>query len=395
MVSSAHAQTSPYYLQIGQIVAYDSNLFRVDSDEESAWISTTGLRAGFDQPIGRQRVFGSAGLGYSIYSDFSDLNSTIYDVDLGLAWEAASRLSGSVVTRATQRQASFADYGSLAAANSGSNRERTQAIDLRAQYGGASIWTLEALGGYFKVSYSANDFADRENNYVMWGGGVRYRPGGPWSFGLTARRTEGEYPNYATGPSGSIADDYQRNDLDLSAFYQPTGASRFAARLSYSDENHDQDASRDYNGCTGEVRWDYQATGKLLLSTNFTRVTGSGSSYSVSTPTGGGTPGVPVQSTLSQSRLTNSLDLAATWTATGKITAGATVNLSQDRNDNQFTGNSDWVNRYAYGLNATYAATRAWTLLCGLGYQKQGADDNGSEGYTATTASCSARLQIR
>lgn len=394
-VGSAHAETNPYYLQVGQILAYDSNLFRVDSGEESAWISTTGLRAGFDQPIGRQRVFGSAGVGYTVYNNFSDLNSTIYDVDLGLDWEAASKLSGSAVTRATQRQASFADYGSLAADNSGSNLERTQGIDLRAQYGGASIWTLEALGGYSKVSYSANDFADRENSYYMWGGGVRYRPGGPWSFGLTARRTDGEYPNYATGPNGNIADEYHRNDFDLSTFYQPTGASRLAARLTYSDEKHDEDASRDFNGWTGEVRWDYQATGKLRLGTNFTRVTGSGSSYSVSPPTGGGTPGVPVQSTLSQSRLSNNLGLLATWTATGKITAGATANLTREKNDNQFTGNSDWVNSYGYGLNATYAATRVWTFLCGLGYQKQDADDNGSQGYTATTATCTARLQIR
>ena len=93
--------------------------------------------------------------------------------------------------------------------------------------------------------------------------------------------------------------------------------------------------------------------------------------------------------------MTNSLGLAATWTATGKITAGATANLNRDRNDNQFTGNSDWVNSYSYGLNATYAATRAWTFLCGLGYEKRGADDQRVGGYTATTASCSARLEIR
>ena len=295
---SAHAQTSPYYFRIGQIVAYDSNLFRVDSGEESAWISTTGLRAGFDQPIGRQRVFGSAGLGYTAYRNFSDLNTPIYDVDLGLAWEAASRLSGSVVTRATQRQASFADYGSLAADNSGSNRERTQAIDLRAQYGGASIWTLEALGRLLQCQLLSQRLC-RPREQLLHVGRRRALPAGGslvlWPDRPQDRRRVSQLRDRSERQHGRRTTTAPIS-ICWRSISQPAPAASLA-RLSYSDENHDQDPSRDFNGWTGEVRWDYQATGKLLLGTNFTRVTGSGSSYSVGPSTGGGTPGVPVQST--------------------------------------------------------------------------------------------------
>lgn len=395
-----HAQQSPYYLSLSQQLSYDSNLFRVPdgASEQSDVISTTSVTVGVDQPIGRHRVFGSASASRTLYRDNNDLDSSGYDVSLGANVEATSRLSGNARIGASRRQASFSNYGALTGTASGRNLEDARTADLRIQYGGASILVLEGLANYNEVEYSATGFGTRDHRLHMFGGGLRYQPGGPWTLGLTVRRTNGEYPSFAA----NLADEYDRTDVDLVATYTPTGASRITARLTKTKEDHDLDTSRDFNGVTGEVRWDYQVTGKVTLGVNVVRDTGSGSSgYTAVPPSGSVPPGSePTLSYLTDSRLSNRFGLDARWAATAKVVAGARLDYSRDRYDSSFVGGSgdSRGSTRSFRLTVDYTPTRVWLVQCGLGYEQRTSDvvvGGLDYEYSANTGFCSVTLRLQ
>lgn len=406
---AAHAQLRPYYITASETISYDSNLFRTSDDEDSDMYSTTSLVLGVDQPIGRQRVFGSFGAHYNAYRDNDQLDGAGYDVGLGLDWEAASKLSGTARLRFAESLPSFDNYGSQQGQDNKRNEEQSKTADLTVQYGGAAILSLEGLANYTDVDYSRNDFSNRAHKSHMFGGGVRYHPGGPWSFGLTGRRTNGEYPEVtsSTGET-SESDDYDRTDLDLSATYIATGKSNFTMRLSKTNEDHERDEERDFDGWTGALSWRYRATGKLSLALGLTRETGSGSSFytgQVVTDPDLPPPTNPSLTYLTDSTKTDTISLSADWEATGRIGVSAGMSYSRDKFDDRFvseTGSDSSGNRTGhssnYYLSATYAITRVWSANCGLGYERRSSDAQvgGSDyGYGATTGHCTVTMALR
>lgn len=401
----------PYYVQVSQTLSYDSNLFRAQRNEESDVISSTALTGGFDQQIGRQRVFGNAGVSGNVYQDNDQLNGLGYNLLLGLAWEVGSRLNGTARVRSSQNQASFADYGSFSADRTSKNREQANVVDLSAQYG-RGVVSLEALANHTDISYSEGSFSNRDRESSTVGGGLRFRPGGPWSFGLTARFTEGKYPDTVDLNTGeTVADDYERRDIDLTAQYQATGRSRLSARISHTDEEHDLVTARDFNGITGGLTWFYAVTGKTSVRTSLSRNTGTGTGsrflpdeiLAPSDPLAPAPTRTGTVSFLTDARRSDSLNVSADWEATAKIGVNATVGYSRDRYDTRFVegagDDSDSTgNTKSLSLSASYAITRAWGLGCGLAYYSRDtkiSTSTGSFGYDATTAYCSASLRLR
>ena len=111
---AAAAQTSPWYVGASQDFTRDSNIYRLANGaatpaglSKSDLISTTSLLAGLDQPVGRQRVFGSAALRSSRFSDNKNLNNEGYALTAGLDWATANRLSGTLEANAERRLARF------------------------------------------------------------------------------------------------------------------------------------------------------------------------------------------------------------------------------------------------------------------------------------------------
>lgn len=424
----AQAQIAPYYLDASQAVTYDSNLFRVSTAERSDVISTTALTVGIDQPISRQRLLAHATGRYNLYRDNDQLNAPGYDIGAGINWEAASRLSGHARVNFSQSQAAFENYGALQQVQSGKNLERVSVLDLRGQYGGQSLLSVEALANLTHVRYSSSQFAGRELRSRMLGVGMGYRPSNDWVLGIRLRRTNGEY-------GGGIADEYDRDDIDFTARYQASGFSSISGRLSHTKEDHDLDTARNFSGVTGEVRWDYQATGKLGLGVSAARETGSGASIggltNAATSAGAGagigsgtgtssdSPAPPLAGTaggpltassgpgyLTDSQLSNRFGLQARFDATAKIRLNATVNYSRDRYDTRFVtggagtgGTTSRGNTRQWLLGADYLATRVWNFGCGVGREDRSTllvlAGNTPYAYDVTTAYCNARLSLR
>jgi hypothetical protein len=396
--------SNPYYLRISETLTYDNNIFRVPEGQplplaqvEDDLISTTALSAGIDQPFGRQRALANATVRGNVFKNNDDLNNTGFDLNGQLKWEAGSAWGGDAKVSYSETLADYEDYGS-AARTSGKNMEKVGILDLRAQYGLYSLWSIEGLYNHYDIDYTADNFQSRVRRSDQAGLGVKYRPSGLWTFGLIWRETRGEYPYYRG--IAPYNDDYDRTDVDLTARYFYTGLSTFSARISYTNEDHSIDSTRDFNGTTGEIRWDYQVTGKVGVSTILSREIGSGSS-TTSIDTGGGTS----TSYLTDSRLTNRIVLNARWAATAKITVRAGLDFSRDEYDDQFTSvggvvsaSGQTADSKSYRLSAAYQLSRAIGFECGYRYQKRDPIISGNQpffGYNADTGYCLGALSIQ
>ena len=97
-------EPNPYYVGVGQGFTHDSNVYRIPSGPGDTYSSTT-LFGGFDQPISRQRVFGSAGVSLNRYFNEQPLNNTSYDFQLGANLATIENISGNVNLGLTQNLA--------------------------------------------------------------------------------------------------------------------------------------------------------------------------------------------------------------------------------------------------------------------------------------------------
>lgn len=386
----AQAEANPYYIGIGQAFTYEDNLFRAADglSKTSDTYSTTSLLAGVNQPIGRQRFFADGVVRHNRYQDTSTLDNTGYGLDVGLDWETVNELSGRLGYTVNQRLARFGiDEGPLIISEP--NEERTQEVVARAKFGGASVLAIE--GGFLhrRLDYSGEQFAFREFNQDTGSIGLQYRPGGLLTLGVAVRVTQGEYP--------ALADEFDRNDLDLTAVYTLSGLSKLSARVSYTKEEHDQTVSRDLKGVTGALGWEYKPTGKLVFFTDLIRDSGAEATFNRSglqaaAPTAG-----------PSSRLTNLGRVRALYEATAKIQLEASlayakrdlVTTTVVGGGSSTEAGNDRTTEFALG--ARYAATRNLLFACLVGTERRRATVNStvSYPYSADRAACSAQFVLQ
>lgn len=390
------AQSSPYYVGIAQGFTRESNVFRVANGlpKSSDTFSTTTALAGIDQPIGRQRFFADASVRHNRYKDNDQLDNTGYSLAAGLDWETIEALAGRVSYTVNENLARYgADQGPALTTK---NMERSQELYARGRYGLVSLMSLEAIYVHRQLDYSAAQFNFQEFKQDSVSLGVLYRPGGLLTLGAAARRTKGRYPFAVESPAGVFQqDDFDRNDLDLTAVWEATGQSTLKGRLSYTKESHEALASRDISGATGALSWDYKPTAKLWFTTELIRDTGAESSF-------GRTSQASTSPIGNNSQLSDSLSMRGRYEATAKIRAEAFARYVRRDLVNTFalasgasstSAGSDKFAEAKLGIN--YAPTRSVLLGCAYGYEKRGASSAVSYGYKADVASCSAQFKLQ
>lgn len=390
--TAACAQATPYYFGASQAFTRESNVFRVPTGqpESSDTYSTTSLLAGIDQPIGRQRLFGDAAVRYNRYRENTQLNNTGYGVDLGVDWETVQSLSGRVAYTIKENLARFgADQGPVLTTK---NQERSQQFVARGQYGAVSTLSLEALYAHRQLNYSAPEFAFQEFRQDAVRVGLLYRPGGLLTLGIGARHTKGEYP-FAINPlTGSTqADEFSRNDIDLTAVYVVTGQSTLNARLSYTKEKHEAVTARDLSAATGAISWDYKPTAKLAFTTEVIRDTGAETAFFGLSQSG--VNGVGNNSTLS-----STLAIRAVYEVSAKVQLEANGRyVERDLTNTQGGGlpatGSDRYGEAKLGIN--WMPTRSLTFGCAFGREKRGTASPLSYGYAANVATCLGQIKLQ
>ena len=138
---------NPYYIGASQAFTHDSNVYRI-ADGPSDTYSTTSLLGGFNQRIGRQRVFGSGHVSDNRYFDQDQLNNVSYGLAAGLDWETIQNLSGNIDVGLDRSRTAPVATSAIAAHR---NIATSESLDARARWGGRSLLTLEGALGYSKI----------------------------------------------------------------------------------------------------------------------------------------------------------------------------------------------------------------------------------------------------
>lgn len=387
LAAAAQAQTddtAPFYAGASLGYTHVSNIYRVNAGAalptgttNSDNVTTAGLLAGMDQRFGRQHLTLDGTLQNNRYADNSTLNNRSYSLRSAFNWETVGDLSGSVNTQTSRSLAQF-NLGNGAEQVTEKNIERNRDYGGVVRWGAASRYSLEA--GYSNRSrdFSAPQY-DRfvYNQHITTLGGYT-RPGGNLRFGLVARHTNGDYPRYPIylGPFriGSQLVDFTRNDVDLTAAWTPGGNSQVFTRISRSRVNYTPDttALRDFQGTTGVINWNWQATGKINFGLQFVRDTGQEN----------------LISTTDVNRIYTSWQLNGGYAFTGKLSFNSTAASTRSHRDD-----GAFDNERTFGLGLRWAYSRSLSLTCQ--YNHASRDSNIQQyTYSASSYGCTGQALV-
>ncbi|HXD06927.1 MAG TPA: outer membrane beta-barrel protein [Burkholderiaceae bacterium] len=392
----AAAEPNPFYFRATETITHDDNIERVnDARAISDWLSATNLAAGIDQAYGRQKFKAEIGGTHNAYRDTSRLDNNGYNVFGDWLWEAGDRWSGEARLGSSRALANFDESGVVRSQDA--NLEKVNSGLFKARYGLVSLWAIEGGVDAYTVRYSQPEFQDRDRDSGAVNLGVLYRPRETTQFGAGYRRTKGEYKHTFLPASGTIGkDEYHRDDIDLTTRLDLSGINTISARLSFTDEKHDGDPTRDYSGLTGDATWEYRITGKTTFTTQIARETGAATIFDI-----GGVGGY-----ISDARVSTRIGFGAKWEATAKITVIGRLGYSHDQyptvvstagQPSSVTGGDDGNSTF-YGLGARYELNRAVAFECAASHRKRDTSrfiDGIPYGYTATTYGCLAQLTLQ
>jgi hypothetical protein len=392
---AAMAETSPYYIGVNQAFTYNSNLYSSQSNELSSWYSTTSIVGGFDQPVGRQRFYGSGNFGYNYFfnEDARNLNSNSYGLNLGWDWQTVERLSGTARLSSNQSLVYYDVSGGLPNARE-KNIQNVSQVELTGRYGISPDIGLNLGYTYRRVDFSLERYAYDEYNQNGASIGLSYGRNRIWNFGAAFRFTRTDYPYYPHPfPSREVGDTGDGKNFDLTAKWIPNGLSTVDARLSYSDINYDINEARDFNGFNGSLTWRWLPTGKIQSNLSFIGAPGYASTFY-------GFDGGPVR--VDNSRFARTIRWNGTYLATGKTSFTASLGLTKDYLRQTILGStqngSDLITIGSLGVN--YAPTRNSQLACNVSYTDRTVSDTAeryrmSYAYNAMTFGCSGQLVLQ
>lgn len=400
LAGSAWSQSSPWYVGAALGLSHDSNVYRLSDGialpaglARGDTIATATLLAGLDQPIGRQRVQGSAQLRNSRFSRNDGLNNSGYGLNLSLDWSTIERLSGKVQLAASRDLAVFApdnDIPTLLRKNVANSEQ----LDASVRLGLVSRWVAEAAVGWRNVGYTAAEFQSREYSQGSASLGLQYRPGGALGLGAALRSTNGRFPRaLALGDGQFLADRFKRHDIDFTADWVASGASTVNARISTGRVRYREATQRDFSGLTGQLRWQWRPTGKLTLGTTLLRETGLDSSQVLRN-------GFSVFGT-DVSKTTDALRLRADYELTGKISLNASASRASRTLVNSLQIGSSTLpseggdRTHGAGLGLRWVPTRALQFSCDWSRERRRTDGGLSSPYSVDVVGCVGQIILQ
>jgi hypothetical protein len=372
---SAQADPNPYYIGASTSVGYDSNVFRLPKAVGDTTYSY-GLLGGFDQPIGRQRLYANGTVRETRFADLKELNYTNYNALVGIDWQTLYSLSGTLSYSTAQ---SLYNYGGTSTILSkAKNVENRDEIIAKGRWGASSLLSLDASYTRRKLTYSDPAYRGNALDQDGWSLGLTYRPSALLTLGTAARYTQGKY---------QLSRDFDRYDIDLTGTWVPTGLSTINARLSYGKRMARNGVSElDFKGSTGQLSWAYQPTGKLRFTTAFSHDSGAESGFLT-------VDGQQLSGVGDNSRLTNTLTLNSTYDLTAKIQVSASVLVSNRSLKNGSLDGNDTLRTAS--LAARYAVLRNTSLGCNVRRDTRSASGQGSYDFRGSSVSCSAQISLQ
>lgn len=364
-------EESPYYIGVSQAFTRDSNVRRTANNETSDTISSTGVLAGINQRVGRQRLFADAEAQVNRYRNVTGLNNKSYSLLGGLDWETIETLSGALRYNTRDSLSSFttADGSTLV------SDQRTQQFTASARYGLASQLMFDL--GYDHRTLEVKSLTGRDYKQDAVNGGLRWAVGGKLTLGAGVRATKGKLETIP------VADDTKRRDIDLTATWVSSGFSTFNARVSSTKETHSLAANADLTETTGALSWIYRPTPRLSFNAAVSRDTGTETTF-IASSASSGTEALPVDN----ARLSNTFTLDTQYELTSKISLNGNVRQRKGTLSNSQT---ETVKAYSVGLS--YLPARSVALRCNV--MREGRTLSGVNAYDVTVTGCTGELTLR
>ncbi len=417
---AAWAETSPYYVGGSLGLTRISNPYRAsdgtpfpDSAPKDDSYTTLSLLAGIDQPIGRERLYGTARLSDNRWQHNTNLNGRSYDLSGGLDWEASNRWTGTLKAGFNENLA-LSPVEQLGPSSVATVFDRnvlnTDTVDATIQYGVASRISAVAGIGYRRVGYSSFAFSYLDYSQKNASFSLNYTEGGALTLGIGPHFTRGSYPTAtcrfdSTGApdprypcTGDTSDAYTRHDLDFTAKWIASGASNFDSRLSFGRERHsDFQRNKNTDGFTGFILWNWTPTGKLHVNANLQRDTDQNVYfYSLGT-------GSPSTYSTDSSSVTTALAIGVQYDVSSKIGATASVRYARRPMTNSYGVSSATPTVYTgtdnttqLALGATWAPTRSTQLGCDISTENRTTTSlQVSSPYSTNSIGCNAQFTLR
>jgi len=398
-VAPGATEPMPWYIGASQGFTHDTNVYRTTNGPGDTY-SSTSLFGGFDQLISRQRVHGSANVSLNRYFDEKTLDNTSYDFNLGLDWETAYSLSGSLDGGLRQHLAYPAARSGVPSQEL--NLGRTRYVDARGKWGGTSIFSVEGSLRYSSIDYSDESYQSSESTGKSANLAVYYGRGGPLRVGIGGRYDRTETPKAGFDPIAAefLSNTTTQRHADLFADYEVLGQITTNARLSYTKQTNTLVEAADFSGWTGRIGMVWQATGKLAVNAYASRDSGFDSAFGTVTfvPPGSPPGTLPVTRLYENNRLTYAYDLGALYSATAKIDVNAGIlytraHLVSAATDLTVIESTD--HRKVFYLGANYNFLRNGWATCKLARELRDVTGGTVYSYSSTSIGCNARFIYR
>jgi opacity protein-like surface antigen len=400
---AAEDGASPYYIGVSQAVMHDSNVYRVpDAQRIADYYSSTGLLAGLDQTISRQRVYASANVNYNKFRNEDALNNTSYAVKAGWDWATIEKLSGTFSGSANRSLASQDGNASIPVTKR--NIANTDQLAASIRWGGEGLLTLEGNYQHSRVRYSAPEYISEESSGDTGSAGIFYRVGPTLRIGLAGRYTHTEAP-YAiatvavpTGPGDYQAEKSNGRNVDLTADWRYSEQTNVNARLSWTRQTFSGIQERNFSGLTGAIYANYAPTGKLTFNASFVRDAGINPTFFNVV----GAPSTAPNIGLSEnSEVVNTAGIGVRYAATAKITANAKYQYRHAKIANTVgvagatTTSEESDNLRIASLGITYDITRAWQVSCDIAHETRDISGTSGFSYSANVGGCAVQFVYR
>ena len=343
---------------LGAGVAYDDNLFRLQSNKEGDTIFTLNAGAALNKDISRQNFQLAGNIIQQLYTSNSNFNATLFNFGGTWNWRVGNQFSGEIGYVQNQYPNTFLEITSR------TPNKRTVGIPFASiGYQFLPSWEIRGRYEFVDITNSAQQFkvSDLEEN--RYEGALRYKTEFGNLVDLFYRFSDGKRPNVAIDPAGNVGQ-YEQNDIGVNvARWELTGRSRFSGFVAYTDRSYELAPSRDFSGPTWNLTYTYLPTGSTSVALSVYRLIG-------------------VYTDVTANYIvTTGVTLAPTWQATSKLAFGMNA-YYQDRdyqgNPGIVTGIAGQEKRnddlYSVGVNATYAILR--TLKATLYYTWTKRDSN-------------------
>lgn len=367
----------------GAAVMFDDNLFRLPDSEKSDRILTTNAGIKIDKPYSLQRFQVDANVVDNRYDSYSYLDYTAFNYRAAWLWQLTPNIKGTLSADQKQVLNSFADFLGF---NNQLTRTRNiqtnenRIFDVDALIGGG--WHL--LGGVSELRSRNSVTFDAVGDFIQAGAniGIKYVAPSENSIALVQRAYNGDYQGRVLDVANQFDTGFRQRETEAQLQWRLTGKSLIDARLGYVDREHDNFSSRDYDGATGRLAYNWQPTGKLAITTSLAR-----NIYSF-------------QQAFNSYYVADTFAISPVW----HVTAKTSLNLRYDFSHRDYRGAIDSLaehrkdNVQSLMLSADWKPLRTVTVTGALRHEMRSSSFNNANSvngdleYDANSATISAQL---